>query len=68
MGAIPFDAQVGRVGTVSAVLEGSRLADTGGAARVFQHEGHVVAAAVLTGTYKREEGDDEWDEDDESFD
>lgn len=31
-------------------------------------EGHVVAASVLTGTYKREEGDDEWDEDDESFD
>ena len=29
-------------------------------------EGHVVAAAVLTGTYKREEGDDEWEEDDES--
>ena len=29
-------------------------------------EGHVVAAAVLTGTYKREEGDDEeWDEDDD---
>ena len=28
-------------------------------------EGHVVAAAVLTGTYKREEGDDDfdWDED-----
>ena len=25
-------------------------------------EGHVVAAAVLTGTYKREEGGDEWDE------
>ena len=32
-------------------------------------EGHVVAAAVLTGTYKREEGDDDWeDEDEESFD
>ncbi|MDN3646342.1 YbhB/YbcL family Raf kinase inhibitor-like protein [Pontixanthobacter aestiaquae] len=32
-------------------------------------EGHVVAAAVLTGTYKREEGDDDladnWDEDDD---
>lgn len=30
-------------------------------------EGHVVAAAVLTGIYKREEGDDNWDED-ESLD
>jgi len=30
-------------------------------------EGHVVAATVLTGTYKREEGDDEW-EGDESLD
>jgi Raf kinase inhibitor-like YbhB/YbcL family protein len=29
-------------------------------------EGHVVAAAVLTGTYKREEGDDEWEEDEPS--
>ncbi|MFZ1743569.1 MAG: YbhB/YbcL family Raf kinase inhibitor-like protein [Pontixanthobacter sp.] len=32
-------------------------------------EGHVVAAAVLTGTYKREEGDDaqdiNWDEDED---
>lgn len=30
-------------------------------------EGHVVAAAVLTGTYKREEGDDAWEGDDEFF-
>ena len=34
-------------------------------------EGHVVAAAVLTGTYKREEGDDDqdidWEEDAESL-
>ena len=39
-----------------------------GAELIKQMEGHVVAAAVLTGTYKREEGDDNWDEDEEDFD
>ena len=28
-------------------------------------EGHVLGAALLTGTYARQEGDDEWDEDED---